>query len=119
MTTSELCRSIPGLTRGKLGALIESGLIESAGPAGTGHRREFSPDQVERARLIVELKRRGVALAKLAGRSLAFPETERFVVFDGQRLRACRDAEAAIGMVVRAGRRCSAIDLAAIRNPAE
>jgi hypothetical protein len=50
------------------------------------------------------LKRKGVALAKLAGKDLAFLENERFVVFDGQQLRTCRDAEAAIAVMVRARR---------------
>ena len=116
MTTQELIRST-GLTRGKVGILIESGLLEPVEPAaGTGHRREFSADQVARALLIRELRRKGVTLAQLAGRSLAFQESERFVVFDGQQLRACRDAEAAIAAVVRARRWCSVIDLSAIRS---
>ena len=37
-----------------------------------------------------------------------------FGIFDGPEFRACRDAAAAIGAVVRAKRWCSAVDLAAI-----
>ena len=115
VTTSELCRTT-GLTRGKVGILIESGLIEPVEPAaGTGHRLQFTRDQVERALLIRELKRKGVTLARLAGKDLAFLETARFVIFDGDRLRACSDAEAAIAVVARAKRWCSVVDLATIR----
>jgi hypothetical protein len=95
-----------------VGILIESGLSEPVEPAaGTGHRREFAPDQVARALPIRELKRKGVTLAQLAGKDLAFLENERFVVFDGQQLRTCRDAEAAIAVMERAWRWCSVVDL--------
>ena len=116
MTSQELIRST-GLTRGKVGILIESGLLEPVEPAaGTGHRLEFAADQLERALLIRELRRKGVTLGQLTGRNLAFQESERFVVFDGNQLRACRDAETAIAAVVRAKRWVSAVDLAAIRS---
>ena len=119
MTSQELCTST-GLTRGRLEHLVASGLLETVEPAaGAGHPREFRADQVERVLLITSLRRKGMTLAKLAGRSLAFPESERFVIFDGHQLRACRDAEAAIAAVVRAKRWCSAVDLAAIRSAVE
>lgn len=115
MTTSELCRTT-GLTRGKVEILIESGLIEPVEPAaGSGHRHEFADTQVERALLIRELRRKGVTLAQLAGKDLARLENERFVVFDGNQLRTCRDAEAAIAAVARAKRWCSVVDLANVR----
>jgi hypothetical protein len=38
------------------------------------------------------------------------------VVFDGSRLRPCRDATAAINVVCQAKRWCSAVDLSAIRQ---
>jgi hypothetical protein len=47
-------------------------------------------------------------LAGLAGKA--------FVVFDGNEVRDCEDAAAAIAAVVRAKRWCSAIDLSAIRT---
>jgi hypothetical protein len=81
-----------------------------------GRRREFAADQVERARVIQELQRKGVALAQLAGKSLTFPNNDKFVIFDGHQLRACRDAETAIAAVVRSRRACSAVDLSAIRT---
>ena len=56
-----------------------------------------------------------MSLARLTGRSLTFPETERFIVFDGRELRACRDAEAAIAVVARSKRWCSVVDLASLR----
>ena len=59
------------------------------------------------------------ALSQLAGRSLTFPESERFVIFDGQQLRGYRDAGMAIAAVVRAKRWCSAVDLSAIRSAVE
>jgi hypothetical protein len=110
MTIQELCKK-SGLTPGRAETWIESGLIEPM----EGRRLEFAADQVERVRLIQELQRKGVALAQLAGRNLAFDADQRFVIFDGQELRACRDAETAIATVVRAKRWCSAVDLAAIR----
>ena len=97
--------------------MIESGLIEPVEPvAGTGHRRKFAPAQVVRALVIRELKRKGMTLAQLTSRNLAFLENERFVVFDGQHLRTCRDAEAAIAVVARAKRWCSVVDLATVRS---
>jgi DNA-binding transcriptional MerR regulator len=97
--------------------MIENGLIETVEPvAGTGHRREFAPAQVVRALVIRELKRKGMTLAQLTSRNLTFPESERFVVFDGNQLRTCRDAEAAVATVARAKRWCSVVDLATIRN---
>jgi hypothetical protein len=83
-----------------------------------GRRREFAADQVERVLLVRTLQDKGVGLPQLAGRNLAFPSSERFVVFDGRELRACRDAEMAIAAVVRARRACIAVDLGAIRRVA-
>jgi hypothetical protein len=112
MTIQELCRST-GLTPRKVEDLVESGLLEPA--LSDGGSREFSADQVERVRLIRALRGKGVALAQLAGRNLAFPG-ERFVIYNGRELRGCRDAAAAIAAVVRAKRWCSAVDLSSIRE---
>jgi hypothetical protein len=99
MTTEQLCKST-GLTPRKAETWIESGLIEPI----AGRRREFGDDQIERVRLIQALQDKGVALAQLAGRNLAFRNDERFVIFDGQNLRVYPDAAAAIAAVVRAKR---------------
>jgi hypothetical protein len=53
------------------------------------------------------------AQAQLARANLAF-DGQAYVVFDGNELRECRDAAAAIAMVVRAKRWCAVI--AAIRT---
>ena len=92
--------------------LLETG---SAAIPGGGRRREFGADQVERARLIKALHRKGVALSRLARANLTF-DGQAYVVYDGYELRACRDAAAAIATVVRAKRPCSAVDLSAIRT---
>jgi MerR HTH family regulatory protein len=110
MTIEQLC-AFTKLSRGRAEAWIESGLIEPV----PGRRREFGDDQIERVRLIRELQAKGVALPQLAGRNLAFPNSERFVIFDGHQLRACRDAEAAIATAARV-KRCSVVDLSAIRR---
>jgi hypothetical protein len=76
----------------------------------------FAPGQLERARLVKELSRKGVRLARLAAADLAaFEAGQAYVVFDGSEFRACRDAAAAIAAVVGAKRWCSAVDLSAIR----
>lgn len=111
MTIQQLCEK-SGLTLRRAQIWLESGLIESV----PGRRREFAADQIERALLIQELQRKGVALPQLAGRNLAFPDSGRFVIFDGYELRTCSDAETAIGVVARAKRPCSAVDLSAIRT---
>jgi hypothetical protein len=59
---------------------------------------------------------KGVSLARLSGADLAPFNGQAFVVFDGNRLRPCRDAAAAINVVCHAKRWCSAVDLAAIRQ---
>jgi hypothetical protein len=76
---------------------------------------EFAADQVPRARLIKQLVRKGVTFGHLARANLAFDPGQAFVVYDGQELRPCRDAGAAIAAVVRAKRWASAVDLTAIR----
>jgi len=117
MTTIELCEST-GLTPRELQNWIENGLLEPAGmverSAGGGLRREFSPDQAERARVLKALHTKGATLSQLARANLAF-DGQAYVVYDGHELRACRDAAAAIAMVVRSSRPCSAVDLSAIR----
>jgi hypothetical protein len=86
------------------------------GIPGGGHRCELAPNQLERARLVKALLRKGVSLARLAASDLSFDAGQAYVVYDGQELRACRDAAAAIAAVVRAKRWCSAVDLSVIRT---
>jgi hypothetical protein len=80
-----------------------------------GPSQEFDAGQLERARLLKALYAKGVSFARLSGADLAF-NGQAFVVFDGNRLRPCRDAAAAINVVCHAKRWCSAVDLAAIRR---
>jgi hypothetical protein len=80
-----------------------------------GPRQEFDAGQLERGRLLKALLAKGVSFARLSGADLAF-NGQAFVVFDGNRLRPCRDAAAAINVVCHAKRWCSAVDLSAIRQ---
>jgi hypothetical protein len=113
MTSHEFCQSA-GLTARELENYLDSGFVE-AEPAAAGKRGlEFTADQVPRARLIKQLVRKGVTFGHLARTNLAFDPSEAFVVYDGQELRPCRDADAAIAAVVRAKRWASAVDLTAI-----
>jgi hypothetical protein len=80
-----------------------------------GWRRQFGDDQIERVRLVRTLQSKGVELAQLAGKNLAFPG-EKYIIFDGTKLHGCPDAAAAIAAAVRAKRWVSAVDLAAIRS---
>jgi hypothetical protein len=95
-------------------------LVEAQPAAASQGKRilEFTADQVPRARLIKQLVRKGVTYGHLARTNLAFDPSQAFVVYDGQELRPCRDADAAIAAVVRAKRWCSAIDLNTIRTSA-
>jgi hypothetical protein len=111
MTIQELCEK-SGLNPARARIWLETGLILPV----EGRRREFAVEQVERVRVIRALQDKGVALKLLTGRNLTFPTDEKFVIFDGRELRACRDAEVAIAAVVRAKCACSAVDLAAIRT---
>lgn len=117
MTTLELCESA-GLSRSTVQQWLESGFLEAenVGIPGGGVRRVFAPGQLERARLVKALLRKGVSLGALAGSDLSFDAGVLFVVYDGHELRACRDADAAIAAIVRAKGRCSAVDLAAVRR---
>jgi hypothetical protein len=95
---------------------LESGLLEAKmvnGPDGA--REEFDAGQLTRARLLKALLAKGVSLARLSDTDLAF-NGQAFVVFDGNRLRPCRDAAAAINVVCHAKRWCSAVDLRSIRG---
>jgi hypothetical protein len=117
MTTIEFWEAA-GITPRELQQWLEIGLIAPADmvgrTAGGGLRREFTPDQAERARLLKALHTKGASLSQLARANLTLAG-QAFVVFDGRELRACRDAAAAIAAVVRAKRPCSAVDLSAIR----
>jgi hypothetical protein len=117
MTTLELCESV-GLSRRQLQCWLDTGLLEAEtiGIPGGGHRYEFAPGQLERARVLNALHRKGVSLGQLVAADLAFDAGQAYVVYDGYELRACRDAAAAIAAVVRAKRPCSAVDLSAIRT---
>jgi hypothetical protein len=116
MTTLELCVAV-GICRSTCQNWLEAGLLEAenVGIPGGGVRRIFAPGQLERARMLKMLLRKGVPLAHLAGTDLAV-DGQAYVVYDGRELRACRDATAAIAAVVRAKRWCSAVDLSAIRT---
>ena len=116
MTTNEFCES-SRLAPRELRRWLETGLLEAetVGLSGGGHRYEFAPGQLERARVLNALHRKGVSLGQLVAADLAFDASQAYVVYDGHELRACRDATAAIAAVVRAKRPCSAVDLSAIR----
>ena len=108
MTTEQLCQSV-GLTSRELRSWLDTGLLEPASIvprlAGDGRCYQFTDDQLQHARLIKALHQKGVALSRLARTSLAFDPGQAYVVYDGHELRACRDAAAAIGAVVRAKQR--------------
>jgi hypothetical protein len=109
MTLSEFCDRTH-LTGAQVNILRAAGLIRSDMPAS----------QVEFVRLIKALQSKGATLSLLARADLAGLAGKAFVVFDGSELRACPDAAAAIAAVVHAKRRCSVVDLSAIRTaPAE
>jgi hypothetical protein len=115
MTTEEFCESA-GLSKHQVRTWLESGLLEAKtinGPDGPS--QEFDANQLERARLLKALYAKGVSFAHLSGADLAF-NGQAFVVFDGNRLRGCHDAAAAINVVCHAKRWCSAVDLSAIRQ---
>ena len=117
VTTRELCEST-GLSQYQVQTWLDTGLLEAEtiGIPGGGHRYEFAPGQLERARVLNALHRKGVSLGQLVAADLAFDASQAYVVYDGHELRACRDATAAIAAVVRAKRPCSAVDLSAIRT---
>ena len=114
MTTKELCQAV-GVGQSALQMWLQSGFLqaENIGIPGGGKRRMIAPGQLERARLLKALLRKGVSLARLAAADLSFDAGQAFVVYDGHELRACRDAAAAIATVVRAKRWCSAVDFTA------
>jgi excisionase family DNA binding protein len=116
MTTIELCASA-GLSRSTVQQWLESGFLKAAkvGTPCGGVRRIFAPGQLERARLVKALLRKGMSLARLAAADLSFDVGQAYVVYDGHELLACRDAAAAIATVVKAKRPCTAVDLSAIR----
>jgi hypothetical protein len=114
MTIEEFCEKA-GLSKHQLNNWLESGLLEAKTVNGPdGPSQEFDASQLERARLLKTLLAKGVSLARLSG-DLAF-NGQAFVVFDGNRLRGCHDAAAAINAVCHAKCWCSAVDLAAIRQ---
>jgi hypothetical protein len=115
MTTNELCELV-GVTQYEFRTWLESGLVEGRSvsiPGRHGRHFEFDAGQLARARLLKELHRKGVPLDRLAGIDLGFNE-QRYVVYDGDRLRGCRDATTAIAAVIRAKCWCSAMDLSTI-----
>ena len=116
MMTEEEFIEKANLSRHQVRTWLESGLLEAKMVNGpNGPRQEFDAGQLERARLLKALYAKGVSLARLSGADLAF-NGQAFVVFDGNRLRPCRDAAAAINVVCHAKRWCSAVDLSAIRR---
>src|SRR5215510_13212253 len=103
MNTAEFCAAT-GIKPRELENWLDAGLLEPAAMVARtdccGLRREFSSDQVERARLLKQLQKRGAKLYQLARANLSLDG--RFIVYDGDQLQTCRDAAAAIGAVVRA-----------------
>jgi hypothetical protein len=117
MTTREFCESA-GLSQYQVQCWLETGLLEAetVGIPGGGRRFEFAAGQLERARVLKALHQKGVPLGRLAVAGVSFDSGQAYVVYDGQNLRPCRDATAAITTVVRASRPCSAVDLSSIRT---
>ena|SRR5215469_15515857 len=117
MTTRELCESA-GLSQYQVQTWLETGLLEAetVGIPGGGRRFEFAAGQLERARVLKALHKKGVPLGRLVAGGVSFDAGQAYVIYDGHELRACRDAATAIATVVRAKHRCSAVDLSAIRT---
>ena len=116
MMTEEEFIEKANLSRHQVRTWLESGLLEAKKVNGPdGPSQEFDASQLERARLLKTLLANGVSFARMSGTDLAF-NGQAFVVFDGNRLRGCHDATAAINVVCHAKRWCSAVDLAAIRQ---
>jgi hypothetical protein len=84
-------------------------LIDGRGKLGSRNRPTHGHSELK------ALYAKAVSLARLSGADLAVDEAG-YVVFDGNRLRSCRDATAAINVVCHAKRWCSTVDLAAIRR---
>jgi DNA-binding transcriptional MerR regulator len=105
MTTTEFCECT-GLTPREVQNWLESGLLEADEMVGIpGGRREFTAEQAARARVLKILHDKGVKLSQLARvANIAF-DSQAFIVCDGQDLRVCRDAAAAIATVVKAKQR--------------
>ena len=115
MTTEEFCEKAR-LSKHQVRTWLESGPLEAKTVDGPdGPSQEFDAGQLERARLLKALLAKGVSFARLSGADLAF-SGQAFVVFDGNRLRGCHDAAAAINVVCHAKRWCSAVDLRSIRG---
>jgi len=77
---------------------------ENVGLPGGGVRRVFDVGQLERARLLNALLKKGVSLAHLAAAADLDFDGAQFVVYDGydgRELRACRDAGKAIATVAK------------------
>jgi DNA-binding transcriptional MerR regulator len=81
MTTIELCASA-GLSRSTVQQWLEFGFLEAenVGIPGGGVRRIFTPGQLERARLVKALLRKGVSLARRAAAELSFEAGQAYVV---------------------------------------
>jgi hypothetical protein len=80
MTTNEFCES-SGLAPRELRRWLETGLLEAEtiGIPGGGHRYEFAPGQLERARVLNALHRKGVSLGQLVAADLAFDAGQAYV----------------------------------------
>src|SRR5215831_10543721 len=107
MTTHELCESV-GLSHYQVQTWLDTGLLkaETVGIPGGGRRFVFAAGQLERARVLKALHKKGVPLGRLVAADLSF-DAQAYVIYDGHDLRTCRDAAAAIATVVRAKHRCS------------
>jgi len=98
MMTAEEFAEKAGLSPHQVRTWLESGLLEAKTVNGPdGPSQKFDAGQLERARLLKALLAKGVSFARLSGTDLAF-NGQAFVVFDGNRLRGCHNAAAAINV---------------------
>jgi hypothetical protein len=115
MTSTEFC-NLTGLTPKTLNHWIYRGAIKAELVDGRGRgfrRREFTEEHVERVRIVKALLGKRIPFVEMMGRPDLF--TAAYIVFDGYRVQPCQDAAAAIATVAKARRKCTAVDLTAIR----
>jgi hypothetical protein len=117
MTRTEFC-NLTGLKPKTLDHWIYRGAIKAElvvgrGRGGFRRRREFTSEHVERVRVVKALLAKHIPFVEMMGRPDLF--TAAYIVFDGYRAQPCQDAAAAIATVAKARRKCTAVDLTAIR----
>jgi hypothetical protein len=84
-----------------------------------GHCYELAPGQLERARLLKALLRKGVSLARLAAADLAFDAAKPTSSMTAVSCTPAGTPQRRLATVVRAKHSCLAVDLSAIRTGAE